>query len=306
MLRSCCFALVAVAATALPMLGCRASVATRPAAYELTYSDVPADIEVYPHTYYEGHPVYLYNDRWYYRGDGGRWRYYHTEPAPLYQYRQRNYIQQAPPAPRGYPPGTYGPGYNRPNAGPSSAPPAVRTRLGARPAMIRLRLLEGVVCASVAAALAACTATVEPAPAPAPVPVPAPAPAPGPVPAPGPGPGGPVVPGPAPGPFVPDGSLVVDWSIDGLKDPNACFQSGAAAIEIQILDSFGGSPGTFQQACEAFATSIALPPGSYAANALLLDASGAPRTTTIAINPFTLESNTELDIPIDFPASSFF
>jgi hypothetical protein len=115
-----------------------------------------------------------------------------------------------------------------------------------------------------------------------------------------------VVPGPVPGPVAPDGSLVVDWSIDGVKDPNACFQSGAAAIEIEIIDSFGGSPGTFQQACEAFATSISLPPGSYSANALLLDAYGAPRTTMIAINPYTVQSNAELDIPIDFPAASFF
>jgi hypothetical protein len=33
--------------------------------------------------YYEGHPVYLYNGNWYFRGPEGGWHYYHTEPAYL-------------------------------------------------------------------------------------------------------------------------------------------------------------------------------------------------------------------------------
>jgi hypothetical protein len=32
--------------------------------------------------YYEGHPAYWYNNRWYYR-DGARWGYYHDEPGFL-------------------------------------------------------------------------------------------------------------------------------------------------------------------------------------------------------------------------------
>ncbi len=33
--------------------------------------------------YYEGRPVYWYNGSWYYRGPGGAWGYYRTEPAFL-------------------------------------------------------------------------------------------------------------------------------------------------------------------------------------------------------------------------------
>ena len=80
------------------LVACTATVQSEPAYVEV--ADVPADIEVYPHTYYEGHTVYLVNNDWYYR-DGSRWVYYRAEPAPLY--RQRTYIQRAPPARRSYP-----------------------------------------------------------------------------------------------------------------------------------------------------------------------------------------------------------
>jgi len=77
------------------VVGCVASLQAEPVYVEA--SDVPVNVEVYPHTYYEGRTVYLVNDHWYYR-DGTRWQYYREEPAPLN--RHRTYIQQAPPARR--------------------------------------------------------------------------------------------------------------------------------------------------------------------------------------------------------------
>ena len=79
------------------LVGCVASLQAEPAYAEV--GDVPVNVVVYPHTYYEGRTVYLVNDRWYYR-DGPRWQYYREEPAPLIEHR--NYIQQAPPAERRY------------------------------------------------------------------------------------------------------------------------------------------------------------------------------------------------------------
>jgi len=83
--------------TLLSFTGCVASLQAEPAYVEV--SNVPANIEIYPHEYYEGRTVYLVNDNWYYR-DGARWVYYRQEPAPLNQ--RRMYIQQAPPASRRY------------------------------------------------------------------------------------------------------------------------------------------------------------------------------------------------------------
>jgi len=75
--------------------GCVASLQAEPVYVES--GPVPVNIEIYPHTYYEGRTVYYVDNHWRYR-DGARWAYYREEPAPLY--RQRSYVQQAPPADR--------------------------------------------------------------------------------------------------------------------------------------------------------------------------------------------------------------
>ncbi|HEY3593520.1 MAG TPA: hypothetical protein VGL13_06590 [Polyangiaceae bacterium] len=57
----------------------------------------PVDVQTYPHTDYEGRTVYFVNGRSYY-SRGSRWYAYRHEPAGLV--RQRQYVQQAPPARR--------------------------------------------------------------------------------------------------------------------------------------------------------------------------------------------------------------
>ncbi len=85
--------------------GCYAEATT---GADVEYVAPVADVEVYPHEYYDGHVVYLVNDRWYYR-DGPHWVYYRTEPHPLYErravirqqapvVRERTQVHRAPPA----------------------------------------------------------------------------------------------------------------------------------------------------------------------------------------------------------------
>jgi hypothetical protein len=102
-----------------------------------------------------------------------------------------------------------------------------------------------------------------------------------------------------------DGTVTVDWTIDDDKSGDDCNSNDATSIQITVIDSDGANAGTFEQSCASFATSIQLPPGGYTANAVLVDSSDHPRTTTIAINPFTVGLSGDLDIPIDFPQSSF-
>ena len=106
-------------------------------------------------------------------------------------------------------------------------------------------------------------------------------------------------------PLPGDSLLVVDWTINGSRDPNQCNQASAARLEIIVVPDVGPSS-TFSQDCELFGASIPLDPGGYSARALLIDADGEARTTTVDIAPFTLRGNDELHTPIDFPASSFF
>jgi hypothetical protein len=102
-----------------------------------------------------------------------------------------------------------------------------------------------------------------------------------------------------------DGSVVVDFTVDGVKDPAECQQGGATTIDITVQTMDGAPAGEFQADCGAFSTSIDLPPDRYTATAELVDAGGNPRTTAIDIQPFTIHDSEVLTIPIEFPASSF-
>jgi hypothetical protein len=126
-------------AAVIALGGCRVYSEPEYATGYVELTSAPADLSVYPSTYYEGRTVYLVNDRWMYP-DRGRWVYYRREPPQLY--RQRTVVRQAPPAygrggyQRSYPqsaPQAY-PQYRNPGVGgrvvapPAAAPPATRVQ----------------------------------------------------------------------------------------------------------------------------------------------------------------------------------
>ncbi|HVR19188.1 MAG TPA: hypothetical protein VMS65_05825 [Polyangiaceae bacterium] len=104
----------------------------------------------------------------------------------------------------------------------------------------------------------------------------------------------------------PTGVLVVDWSISGLQDPAACRQSDAEVVSIAVETADGVSLGEFEDACEAFDTSIELEPGDYFADAVLLDSTGAARTTPVGLGLVRIFGDDELVVPVDFPSDSFY
>jgi|GEM_PF-1506683 len=78
--------------------GCHVRAYSEPAYVEPVYYAPPPNIEVYPHTYYEGRVVYLVDGRWYTRHGSG-WVYYRREP----DYLQRERVRVVA-APRAYAP----------------------------------------------------------------------------------------------------------------------------------------------------------------------------------------------------------
>jgi hypothetical protein len=97
---------LAISFTSMTLLGCYATWGPDPV-YVTSGSIgyVPYDYYNYPYVYYGGHPTYWINNHWYWH-DSGVWHYYPTEPPALY--RQRPYVQQAPPAPHYYSPAPVG------------------------------------------------------------------------------------------------------------------------------------------------------------------------------------------------------
>jgi hypothetical protein len=102
------------------------------------------------------------------------------------------------------------------------------------------------------------------------------------------------------------GALVLEWTIDGVTDPDECDQGDASWLRLSLFTSSGRHVDDFVDACDAFATSVDLPPGDYYAEASLEDADGLQRTTVVTIDDFRILGNDQLSVPIDFPASSFF
>jgi hypothetical protein len=101
--------------------------------------------------------------------------------------------------------------------------------------------------------------------------------------------------------------LVLDWTIDGSKDPGECTATGAATLNVALYNSVGGFSGQWAQACSAFATTITgLVPDTYTGSANLLDAAGNPRTTSVSLAPFAVVAGIAATVPIDFPINSFF
>jgi hypothetical protein len=102
------------------------------------------------------------------------------------------------------------------------------------------------------------------------------------------------------------GALIVDWTIEGSKDPALCDLSGAEAISIELHTTDGAYAGTYEQDCDVFGTSIGLYPDRYEGDAVLIDAGGTARTTPVFLAPFRIYGGDELIVPIDFPSDSFY
>src|SRR5689334_16486445 len=58
-------------------------------------------------------------------------------------------------------------------------------------------------------------------------------------------------------------TLTIHWSITEGTDPAECQKSVATTFEVTIETLDERPMGTFQQACESFATSLTLAPGTY-------------------------------------------
>jgi hypothetical protein len=107
---------------------------------------------------------------------------------------------------------------------------------------------------------------------------------------------------------VPDraGSVTFRWSVDSSFDPRACDAFAVANARFDIYDANGAPIATHFTDCRNFTATFDLAPGRYSARIQMVDSGNQPRSTSLAIAPFTIISGTNLSIDSDFPRDSFF
>lgn len=101
------------------------------------------------------------------------------------------------------------------------------------------------------------------------------------------------------------GTLTVDWTIDGLTNPDDCAAFGVDRMELVIYERGDYVVDEVEPLCEAFSVTIDMLDGIYYADATLVDSFDRAATVTLPVDDIDIIAGTELVIPIDFPIDSF-
>ena len=101
------------------------------------------------------------------------------------------------------------------------------------------------------------------------------------------------------------GALVLSWTIARRDDRDVCDAAAATAVRIHLVTRAGTDAGTYGQDCAAFSTSIRLEPETYAGTAVLVDALGHARTSTMTLQPFTILGGDFVTTTVDFAIETF-
>ena len=105
---------------------------------------------------------------------------------------------------------------------------------------------------------------------------------------------------------LPLGTLTVNWSIDGLRDPLDCEDFDVDRLELVIYDdSSGDVVDELEPFCEAFGISVDLPEGYYSADVTMVDSFDRSATLTETLEAIDVIGNTDLTLSVDFPVDSF-
>lgn len=102
------------------------------------------------------------------------------------------------------------------------------------------------------------------------------------------------------------GSLTLRWSVDGTFAASECDAFAVANARVDIYDANGSPISTTFSDCRNFSATFDLAPGRYSARIQMTDSGNQPRSTSLAISPFTIVSSTNLSIDSDFPRESFY
>jgi hypothetical protein len=104
------------------------------------------------------------------------------------------------------------------------------------------------------------------------------------------GPGGPLI----------TGTLALEWTIDGAKDPAACEAIDASDFEAVLSDGFAVSE--LEAPCSDFAAPMALYIGDYVARTRLVDVDDLTVTRRVVLDRVRILEDQVTPLRIDFPS----
>ncbi len=100
------------------------------------------------------------------------------------------------------------------------------------------------------------------------------------------------------------GTLTVEWTIDGLRDPADCVGFDVDRLELSLYVGGDQLIDEVEPPCEAFGVTIDLVEGRYSADATLIDRFGGTASTTETLQAVDIVAGTDLVINVDFPIDS--
>jgi hypothetical protein len=109
---------------------------------------------------------------------------------------------------------------------------------------------------------------------------------------------------PSPEPPTAVGTLTVQWTISGRRDPIDCGGLGVDRLELSVR----AAPGDEDQAdgpCDAFQISLDLAPGTYTGDVVLVDRLNRPVTLALPLEQVEIVAGRETMKAVDFPVGAF-
>lgn len=109
---------------------------------------------------------------------------------------------------------------------------------------------------------------------------------------------------PSPEPPTAVGTLTVQWTISGRRDPMDCGGLGVDRLELSVR----AAPGDEEQSegpCDAFQISLDLAPGTYSGDVVLVDRLNRPVTLAVPLEQVDIVAGREVMKNVDFPVGAF-
>jgi hypothetical protein len=102
------------------------------------------------------------------------------------------------------------------------------------------------------------------------------------------------------------GTLIVQWTITGRRDPMDCSGLGAERFDLSARPASAPTEEQLVDApCDAFQISIDLSPGSYTGETLLVDRLDRPVTLSVPLEQVEIVAGREVVKSVDFPVGAF-